>query len=36
MLTDYQWAVLELLIEICRPHVEVLSPHLRSIIEAIL
>ena len=36
MLTDAQWAVLEPLIEICRPHAKVPSPHLRRTIEAIL
>ncbi|MBB4000632.1 transposase [Aureimonas pseudogalii] len=36
MLTDQQWAVLEPLIEICRPHAKVPSPHLRRTIEAIL
>ena len=36
MLTDRQWAVLEPLIEICRPHAKVPSPHLRRTIEAIL
>jgi transposase len=36
MLTDDQWAVLEPLVEICRPHAKVPSPHLRRTIEAIL
>lgn len=36
MLTDRQWAVLEPLIEICRPHAKVPSPYLRRTIEAIL
>lgn len=36
MQTDAQWAVLEPLVEICRPHAKVPSPHLRRTIEAIL
>lgn len=29
MLSDEQWSDLELLIDACRPHAKVLSPHLR-------
>ena len=36
MLRDRQWAMLEPLIEECRPHAKVPSPHLRRTIEAIL
>ena len=36
MTTDEQWAVLEPLIEACRPHAKVPSPHLRRTVEAIL
>ncbi len=36
MLTDAQWAVLEPLIEACRPHAEVPPRHLRRTISAIL
>lgn len=36
MLSDRQWAVLKPLIEACRPHAKVPSPHLRRTIEAIL
>ena len=36
VLTDRQWAMLEALIEECRPHAKVPSPHLRRTIEAIL
>ena len=36
MMTDEQWTVLEPLIDACRPHAKVSSPHLRRTIEAIL
>lgn len=36
MLRDEQWSNLEPLIEACRPHAKVPSPHLRPTIEAIL
>ena len=36
MLTDEQWAVLEPLVEQCRPHAKVPPRHLRRTIEAIL
>jgi transposase len=36
MLTDVQWAMLEPLIEACRPHAKVPPQHLRRTISAIL
>ena len=36
MLSDEQWSDLEPLIEACRPHAKVPSPHLRRTVEAIL
>jgi transposase len=36
MLTDRDWAALEPLIEACRPHAKVPSPHLRRTMSAIL
>ena len=36
MMTDEQWTVLEPLIDACRPHAKVPSPHLRRTLEAIL
>ncbi len=36
MLTDRDWGVLEPLIEACRPHAKVPSPHLRRTMSAIL
>ncbi len=36
MITDQQWAALRTLIDACRPHAKVPSPHLRHTIEAIL
>ena len=36
MMTDEQWTVLEPLIDACRPHAKVPSPHLRRTVEAIL
>ena len=36
MLSDEQWAVLEPLVEQCRPHAKVAPRHLRRTIEAIL
>ncbi len=36
MLSDKQWSDLEPLMEVCRPHAKVPSPHLRRTVEAIL
>ena len=36
VLTDGQWAVLEPLVEACRPHAKVPPSHLRRTVEAIL
>jgi transposase len=36
VLTDAQWAVLEPLVEACRPHAKVAPRHLRRTISAIL
>ena len=36
VLTDAQWAVLEPLVEACRPHAKVPPSHLRRTVEAIL
>lgn len=36
MVTDEQWTVLEPLINRCRPHAKVPSPHLRRTVEGIL
>jgi transposase len=36
VLTDEQWAVLEPLVEACRPHAKVPPSHLRRTVEAIL
>ena len=36
VLTDEQWAMLEPLVEVCRPHAKVPPSHLRRTVEAIL
>lgn len=36
VLTDEQWAMLEPLVEVCRPHAKVPPSHLRRTVEAII